>query len=101
MKKIFLMLSVVGVSTSAMANVPATYEDGYTSFTSPRTGVVYSLANPDRVEIVFKAQEIQAATPENAHRIVASNPALSAESQEQARQTLAQESQSHTMATTR
>lgn len=100
MKKVLLVLSLVGVATSAMANVQVVNEGGYTSFTSPRTGVTYSLENPNQAEIIFKAQEIQAATPENAQRIMASNPALSPESQEQARQKLAQESQAQALVAT-
>lgn len=88
MKKMILAMLTLGLSVSTFANTTGVHEDGYTSFTSPRTGVVYSLSNPSQQEIVFKAQELKAVTAETAQRIIATNPALSPESQEQARQKL-------------
>lgn len=98
MKKIVLMCSLALCSVGAMAHttsnqdsrVVGVHEDGYTTFISPRTGVSYSLDNPNQAEIIFKPSEISAVTAENVQRIVATNPALSPESQEQARQKLAQ-----------
>lgn len=92
------MCSAALFSVGAMANttsnqdsrIVGVHEDGYTTFISPRTGVSYSLDNPNQSEIIFKPSEIAAVNAENVHRIMATNPALSPESQEQARQKLAQ-----------
>lgn len=55
---------------------------------SPRTGIRYTLGNTGGRPIVLKTAAIAAVTPSTVNRIVASNPALSASSQEKAKQTL-------------
>lgn len=80
--------------TTAFANTAAS-QNAYISneaevvFISPRTGVNYVLDNPTRATMEFKANSLEAANATTAERIVASNPALSPESQQKARQTLA------------
>lgn len=59
-----------------------------TSVTSPRTGITYTLGNTGGRTIILKTSAISAVTPVTASRIVASNPALSASSQEKAKQAL-------------
>ena len=61
-----------------------------TTVISPRTGIRYTFANPNR-PIVLQTAAITAANAANADRIVASNPALSATSQQQAKQALLNE----------
>lgn len=52
---------------------------------SPRTGVRYNLGDTENRPIVFQTQAIAAANAANINRIVATNPALSAQSQEKAK----------------
>lgn len=59
-----------------------------TTVISPRTGIRYTLGNTGGRPIVLKTAAVVAATPATANRIVASNPALSASSQEKAKQDL-------------
>lgn len=59
-----------------------------TTVISPRTGIRYTLGETGDRPIVLKTAAIAAATPATANRIVASNPALSASSQEKAKQAL-------------
>ena len=54
---------------------------------SPRTGISYAFNN-DNKPLVLQTQAIEAAHRGNIERIVASNPALSPESQEKAKQAL-------------
>ena len=54
---------------------------------SPRTGISYTFNNNNQT-IVLQTQAIAAANTVTADRIVASNPALSAESQQKAKQAL-------------
>ncbi len=64
--------------------------NGQVTIESPRTGIRYTFDNPNR-PIVLQTQAIVAANTVNADRIVASNPALSAASQQEAKQTLLNE----------
>ncbi len=59
---------------------------------SPRTGIRYTFANPQQRPVVLKTTAITPVNAANANRIVASNPALSAASQEKAKQALLSES---------
>ncbi|WP_374664588.1 hypothetical protein [Acinetobacter sp.] len=61
--------------------------DGQVTVASPRTGIRYTFANPNR-PIVMQTAKIAAANSANADRIVASNPALSEASQQRAKQAL-------------
>lgn len=65
--------------------------DGQVTIASPRTGIRYTFNNSNR-PIVLQTAAIAAANAANADRIVASNPALSAASQQQAKQALLSES---------
>ncbi|EIM39727.1 hypothetical protein HADU_05550 [Acinetobacter sp. HA] len=73
--------------TTAPVQVDAS---GQVTVESPRTGIRYTFANPNR-PIVLQTAAITAANAANADRIVASNPALSATSQQQAKQALLNE----------
>lgn len=59
-----------------------------TTVISPRTGIRYTLGDTAGRAIILKTASISAVTPATANRIVASNPALSASSQEKAKQAL-------------
>ena len=76
-------------SKKTAANV---VKDENTTVMSPRTGIRYSFANPQQRPVVLKTTAITPANAANANRIVASNPALSAASQEKAKQALLSES---------
>ncbi|MFH7806232.1 hypothetical protein [Acinetobacter sp. BSP-53] len=76
-------------SKKTAANV---VKDENTTVMSPRTGIRYSFANPQQRPVVLKTTAITPANAANANRIVASNPALSAASQEKAKQVLLSES---------
>ena len=64
--------------------------DSQVTIASPRTGIRYTFNNSNR-PIVLQTAAIAAANSVNADRIVASNPALSAASQQQAKQALLNE----------
>ncbi|WP_216937832.1 MULTISPECIES: hypothetical protein [unclassified Acinetobacter] len=61
--------------------------DTQVTVVSPRTGIRYTFANQNR-PIVLQTPAIAAANAANADRIVATNPALSSASQQQAKQAL-------------
>ncbi|WP_130803298.1 hypothetical protein [Acinetobacter ihumii] len=63
-------------------------ENQTTTIVSPRTGIRYTLGNTGNRPIVLKTAAITAANSANVNRIVAANPALSAASQEKAKQAL-------------
>ncbi len=68
-------------STTARAQI----KRDATIVVSPRTGVRYNLGDTENRPIVFQTQAIAAANAANINRIVATNPALSAQSQEKAK----------------
>ena len=70
--------------TSAQTEV----KNDSTTVISPRTGIRYTLGDTAGRAIILKTAAIAAVTPATANRIVASNPALSASSQEKAKQAL-------------
>lgn|SRR5690554_1528286 len=109
MKKVLQPLMIVALSlpTLAFANAAATtttaakvqaavgpttaqaqVDNGHVTVASPRTGIRYTFANPDQRPIVLHTAAIAPANAANVNRIVASNPALSAASQERAKQAL-------------
>lgn len=55
---------------------------------SPRTGISYTFANPEQRQVIFQTAAIAPANAVSAQRIVATNPALSVQSQDKAKQTL-------------
>ncbi len=59
-----------------------------TTVISPRTGIRYTLGNTGGRPIILKTAAIAAVTPATINRVVASNPALSASSQEKVKQAL-------------
>ncbi len=61
--------------------------NGQVTVQSPRTGIKYSFANPNR-PIILQTAAVAAANAANADRIVAANPALSTASQQEAKQAL-------------
>ncbi len=73
--------------------------DGQVTVASPRTGIRYTFANPNR-PIVLQTAKIAAANAANADRIVAENPALSAASQQKAKQALLDEATQSQLAVT-
>lgn len=104
-----LMFAVVVIPTLSFAQAPAattlekvqqaigpttaqvqTNTTGQVTIASPRTGIRYTFNNQNR-PIVLQTAAIAAANAANADRIVASNPALSAVSQQQAKQSLLNE----------
>ena len=72
-------------STQAQVN------NGQVTLVSPRTGISYTFSNPDNRPMVLETAKVSAANSANAQRIMASNPALSAASQEKAKQALLNE----------
>ena len=84
-------LTVPAENVQAAINPPvveAVQKNDTTVLVSPRTGMRYSVNNPSNVPIIFKTELLAPATAANADRIIASNPALSAESQAKAKQAL-------------
>ncbi|MDQ8936214.1 hypothetical protein [Acinetobacter rudis] len=77
---------VIAATGGAAAQTEVKREN--TTVISPRTGIRYTLGDTSGRPVVLKTAAIAAATPATASRIVASNPALSASSQEKAKQTL-------------
>ncbi|MBU3848704.1 MAG: hypothetical protein H9855_17400 [Candidatus Acinetobacter avistercoris] len=59
-----------------------------TTVISPRTGIRYTLGNTAGRPIILQTAAVAAVTPATVNRIVATNPALSASSQEKAKQAL-------------
>ena len=100
MKKVLQLLMILALvipglafanesSKNTAANV---VKDENTTVMSPRTGIRYTFANPQQRPVVLKTTAITPANAANVNRIVASNPALSAASQEKAKQALLSES---------
>ena len=114
LKKISFSAAMLTLSVSAFANdsisvnadtvealiaqpvVEAVQKNGQTVLISPRTGVKYTLSNANNVPITFQTEVVAAATAANAGRIVATNPALSPESQQKAQAALVNLVQSNT-----
>lgn len=100
MKKVLqpLMILALVIPGLAFANESSkntatnAVKDENTTVMSPRTGIRYTFANPQQRPVVLKTTAITPANAANANRIVASNPALSAASQEKAKQALLSES---------
>ena len=65
----------------------AQIKDNQATVISPRTGISYTFPNQNK-PLVLQTQAIAAANAANVERIVAANPALSAESQQQAKKVL-------------
>lgn len=80
------MMSSITYADQASTQVPL--NNGQVTVESPRTGIQYVVPNPNQRPVVIQTQGIDAANSATADRIVASNPALSSESQQQAKQKL-------------
>lgn len=86
-------MTVKAETVAAIVNPPvveAVQKNDATVLVSPRTGMRYTVNNPNNVPIVFKTELLASATAANANRIVAANPALSTVSQEKAQAALTQ-----------
>lgn len=70
-----------------------------TTVISPRTGIRYTLGNTGGRPIILKTAAIAAVTPATINRVLASNPALSASSQEKVKQALLAVDTTHTNTT--
>ena len=80
-------ITVKAESVEAVISAPvveAVKKDDKTILVSPRTGMRYTVNNPNNLPIIFKTEVVAAATTENADRIIATNPALSQASQQKA-----------------
>lgn len=62
--------------------------NGQATVVSPRTGIQYTIPNENHRPVVIQTQAIAPANTANVDRIVASNPALSEESQQMAKKAL-------------
>lgn len=82
-----LPLSKVQASQGA-TTAQAVVKDENVTVISPRTGISYTLGNSANRQIVLQTAAIAPANAITAKRIVAVNPALSTQSQEQAVQAL-------------
>lgn len=72
----------------ASPTVEVSQQGKLTTVVSPRTGISYTLSNATTRDIIFKAEAIEPANTATVQRIVATNPAISTESQQQAQQNL-------------
>ena len=93
MKKLLasLLLTTSVMSSIAYADQVPTQvplNNGQVTVESPRTGIQYVVPNPNQRPVVIQTQGIDPANSVTADRIVASNPALSVESQELAKKAL-------------
>ena len=95
MKKVLkpLMIAVLAVPALSFANTaPSTTQaqvvNGKVTVVSPRTGIQYSIDNPNERPVLIQTEAIAPATSATVDRIVASNPALSEESQKEAKKAL-------------
>ncbi len=75
-------------SATSLPNVHATQDRENTVFVSPRTGMRYSVNNPSNRKIIFQTEGLKPVTAQNVDRIQATNPMISSESQQQAKQKL-------------
>ena len=66
----------------------AQFNNGQATVVSPRTGIQYTFPNPKQRPVIIRTEAIAPATSSTADRIVASNPALSSESQQIAKKAL-------------
>lgn len=77
---------IKAVTSGSAANV--TQQNSNSVMVSPRTGLRYVVNNPANRPIVFETGALQPVTAQNVKRIVATNPALSEKSQQQAEKAL-------------
>ena len=75
-------------SATSVPDVHVSQNRENTVFVSPRTGMRYSVSNPSNRKIIFQTEGLKPITAQNVDRIRATNPVISAQSQQQARQKL-------------
>ncbi len=75
-------------AATAAPTVEAEQKRENTVLVSPRTGMRYVVNNPSNRKIIFQTEGLAPVNSQNIQRIVASNPAVSAQSQQQAQQAL-------------
>ena len=75
-------------AATGVATAQAEVKNDTTTVISPRTGIRYTLGNTGGRPIILKTAAIAAVTPATINRVVASNPALSASSQEKVKHAL-------------
>ncbi|MDM1249058.1 hypothetical protein ACFODO_06280 [Acinetobacter sichuanensis] len=75
-------------AATGVTTAQAEIKNDSTTVISPRTGIRYTLGNTGGRPIILKTAAIAAVTPATINRVVASNPALSASSQEKVKQAL-------------
>lgn len=75
-------------SATSLPNVHASQNRENTVFVSPRTGMRYSVSNPSNRKIIFQTEGLKPITAQNVDRIRATNPVISEQSQQQAKQKL-------------
>lgn len=95
MKKVLktLMIAALAVPSFAFANTEKSVNqvpviDGKVTVASPRTGIQYKIDNPNQRPVLIETEAIAPATSATVDRIAASNPALSEESQKNAKKAL-------------
>jgi hypothetical protein len=95
MKKVLktLVIAVLATPVLTFANTAPTATqaqvvNGKVTVVSPRTGIQYSIDNPNERPVLIQTEAIAPATSATVDRIVASNPALSEESQQEAKKAL-------------
>lgn len=95
MKKLLKIALIAGLTlpTLALAKTPVSTPQGkvvdtQTIVVSPRTGIQYSVNNPNQRPVIIQVEALAPATSTTVDRIVASNPALSVQSQENAKKAL-------------
>lgn len=95
MKKVLktLMIALLAAPALSFANTTqqitqAQVVNGKVMVVSPRTGIQYSVDNPNERPVLIQTEAIAPITSATVDRIVASNPALSEESQKNAKKAL-------------
>lgn len=75
-------------AATAAPSVQAVQDRQNTVMISPRTGMRYTVTNPANRKIIFQTEGLKPISVQNVGRIKATNPMISAESQQQAEQKL-------------
>lgn len=83
-----LAIPTLSFANTAKSTSQAQVVDGKVTVASPRTGIRYTIDNPHQRPVSIQIEAIAAATSATVNRIVASNPALSEESQQTAKKAL-------------
>ncbi|OTG83246.1 hypothetical protein B9T31_14245 [Acinetobacter sp. ANC 4558] len=81
-----LLAPVLAYADQAPTQVPVT--NGQVVIESPRTGIQYTVPNPNQRPVIIQTKALEVINTNNVDRIVATNPALSPESQQAAKKAL-------------